>query len=169
MFDIFSLPDFQMPKDFLWGAGYAGHQVEGNNIHSQNWKKEIDQHYAERSGLACNSYELWKTDVDLAEQTGLQAFRTSVEWSRIEPEEGHFDQKVTSSSGTPCAPWYLAAELSMFMSAEAVNCDFASTFMPRYLASTYSTGPPGASCTIAKLIVRMPSSVTGISSSLFKM
>lgn len=83
-----------MPKDFLWGAGYAGHQVEGNNIHSQNWKKEIDQHYAERSGLACNSYELWKTDVDLAEQTGLQAFRTSVEWSRIEPEEGHFDQKA---------------------------------------------------------------------------
>lgn len=62
MFDIFSLPDFQMPKDFLWGAGYAGHQVEGNNIHSQNWKKEIDQHYAERSGLACNSYELWKTE-----------------------------------------------------------------------------------------------------------
>ena len=94
MFDIFSLPDFQMPEGFLWGAGYAGHQVEGNNIHSQNWKKEIDQHYEERSGLACNSYELWKTDVDLAEQAGLQAFRTSVEWSRIEPEEGHFDQKA---------------------------------------------------------------------------
>ena len=37
MFDIFSLPDFKMPDGFLWGAGYAGHQVEGNNIHSQNW------------------------------------------------------------------------------------------------------------------------------------
>ena len=37
MFDIFSLPDVKMPEGFLWGAGYAGHQVEGNNIHSQNW------------------------------------------------------------------------------------------------------------------------------------
>lgn len=94
MFDIFSLPDFKMPDGFLWGAGYAGHQVEGNNVHSQNWKKEIDWNYAEKSGLACNSYELWKTDADIAEKIGLQAFRTSVEWSRIEPEEGHFEQKA---------------------------------------------------------------------------
>lgn len=94
MFDIFSLPDFEMPKGFLWGAGYAGHQVEGNNINSQYWKKEIDENYAEKSGLACNSYELWKKDADIASATGLQAFRTSVEWSRIEPEEGCFDSKA---------------------------------------------------------------------------
>lgn len=91
MSDIFSLPDFQMPDDFLWGAGYAGHQVEGNNIHSQRWQWEQDGVFESPSGLACNSYELWETDVRLAEQTGLQAFRTSVEWSRIEPEEGCFD------------------------------------------------------------------------------
>ena len=45
MFDIFYLPDFKIPEGFQWGAGYSGHQVEGNNIHSQNWKKVIDQHY----------------------------------------------------------------------------------------------------------------------------
>ena len=83
-----------MPENFLWGSGYAGHQVEGNNKNSQNWKREIELKYKEKSGMACNSYELWKTDVDLAEQAGLQVFRTSVEWSRIEPCEGHFDQKA---------------------------------------------------------------------------
>lgn len=94
MFDIFSLPDFQMPEGFLWGAGYSGHQVEGNNIHSNRWKLEQDWNFPEKSGLACNSYELWKKDVEIAGELNLGAFRTSVEWCRIEPSEGHFDQKA---------------------------------------------------------------------------
>ncbi len=94
MFDIFSLPDFQMPEGFLWGAGYAGHQVEGNNIYSNRWKVEQDWGYPEKSGLACNSYELWEKDVEIAGELNLGAFRTSVEWCRIEPSEGHFDQKA---------------------------------------------------------------------------
>ena len=40
MFDIFSLPNIEFPKDFLLGAGYAGYQVEGDNIHSQWWAHE---------------------------------------------------------------------------------------------------------------------------------
>lgn len=92
MFDIFSLPEFTMPQGFLWGSGYSGHQVEGNNIHSQWWKMELESDMREHSGMACNSYELWEKDVELAVECGLQVFRTSVEWSRVEPEEGHFDQ-----------------------------------------------------------------------------
>ncbi len=90
MFDIFSLPEVKMPEGFLWGAGYAGHQVEGNNIHSQRWAWEEAGKYEEKSGMACNSYELWEKDVEIAQECGLQAFRTSVEWSRIEPHEGEF-------------------------------------------------------------------------------
>ncbi|MBQ8753111.1 MAG: glycoside hydrolase family 1 protein [Clostridia bacterium] len=92
MFDIFSLPAFTMPEGFLWGSGYAGHQVEGDNIHSQWWRLEQERGFKELSGRACNSYELWERDVEIAQECGLQVFRTSVEWSRIEPEEGHFDQ-----------------------------------------------------------------------------
>lgn len=92
MFDIYSLPEFQMPEGFLWGAGYAGHQVEGDNVNSMSWYREIREGYEAVSGKACNSYELWQTDIDLAVQAGLQAFRTSVEWSRIEPREGVFDE-----------------------------------------------------------------------------
>ena len=90
MFDIFSLPEIQMPDGFLWGAGYAGHQVEGNNVHSQWWHNEQKGRYEHTSGLACNSYDLWERDVEIARECGLKAFRTSVEWSRIEPEEGVF-------------------------------------------------------------------------------
>ena len=92
MFDIFSLPEVKMPEGFLWGAGYAGHQVEGNNIHSQWWADEMAGMYEHKSGMACNSYELWERDVEIAEECGLRAFRTSVEWSRIEPEEGVFNK-----------------------------------------------------------------------------
>lgn len=94
MFDIFSLPEIKMPEDFLWGAGYAGHQVEGNNVNSQWWHQEMAGMHPEKSGMACNSYELWETDVNLAVNGGLQAFRTSVEWSRIEPREGEFCEEA---------------------------------------------------------------------------
>ncbi len=94
MFDIFSLPEIKMPDGFLWGAGYAGHQVEGDNIHSNWWANEQKGYYESKSGKACNSYELWETDVNIACECGLQAFRTSVEWSRIEPSEGEFNAEA---------------------------------------------------------------------------
>ncbi|MDD4414987.1 MAG: family 1 glycosylhydrolase [Oscillospiraceae bacterium] len=93
MYDVFSLKAFEMPEGFLWGSGYAGHQVEGNNINSDHYFLE-QKYFEEKSGLACNSYEMYKTDIDLAETLGHQAFRTSVEWSRIEPEEGVFCEEA---------------------------------------------------------------------------
>ena len=92
MYDVFSLKDLQFPKDFIWGAGYSGHQVEGNNIHSQRWYDEIRENYDELSGLACNSYELYETDIAMASSIHLGAFRTTAEWSRIEPKEGEFNE-----------------------------------------------------------------------------
>ena len=94
MNDVFSLKDFQFPKDFIWGSGYAGHQVEGNNVNSNRYRMETEGNWNEKSGLACNSYELYKEDVELVSSLGHQAFRTSVEWSRIEPTEGTFDEKA---------------------------------------------------------------------------
>ena len=80
------------PRGFLWGAATAGHQVEGNNLASDLWMLEnIDPtSFAEPSGDAVNSFELWPTDLDLAKGLGLNAYRFSVEWSRIEPEQGMF-------------------------------------------------------------------------------
>ena len=94
MFDIFSLPDIKLPENFLFGAGYAGHQVEGDNINSQIWAWEQEGRYEQVSGKACNSYELWETDINICVQNKLGAFRTSVEWSRIEPNEGQFSKEA---------------------------------------------------------------------------
>jgi beta-glucosidase len=78
------------PKGFLWGAATAGHQVEGNNVASDIWLLENVKPtiFAEPSGDACNSFELWATDLDLARSLGLNTYRFSLEWARIEPEPG---------------------------------------------------------------------------------
>lgn len=81
------------PTDFLWGVATAGHQNEGDNTNSDTWFLEnvSPTVFRERSGKACNSYELWQTDLDLAASLNLNAYRFSVEWARIEPVEGEFD------------------------------------------------------------------------------
>ena len=87
------MTDRAFPDGFLWGVATAGHQNEGNNSNSDTWFLEnvSPTIFKERSGLACNTWELWETDLDLAKGLGLNAFRFSVEWARIEPTEGQFD------------------------------------------------------------------------------
>ena len=80
------------PKGFLWGSATAGHQVEGNNVASDVWLVENVKPtmFAERSGDADNSFELWPADLDLVRSLGLNTYRFSIEWARIEPEPGLF-------------------------------------------------------------------------------
>ena len=49
-------------------------------------------HYAEPSGDACDHYHRYRDDIGLAAGLGLGAYRFSLEWSRIEPEEGEFSR-----------------------------------------------------------------------------
>ncbi|WP_184248902.1 family 1 glycosylhydrolase [Novosphingobium chloroacetimidivorans] len=85
-------PSSPFPKGFLWGAATAGHQIEGNNVASDMWFVENlkPTFYPERSGDACNSFDLWPTDLDLVKHIGLNSYRFSLEWARIEPEQGQF-------------------------------------------------------------------------------
>lgn len=82
------------PAEFLWGASVAGHQVEGDNVTSDTWFLENveDTVFVEPSGKAANSWQLWETDLDLVATLGLNAYRFSVEWARVEPAEGEFDE-----------------------------------------------------------------------------
>ena len=83
-----------MNKDFLIGAATAAHQVEGNNIHSDYWVMEHVKHsdFTEPSGIACDHYNRYEEDIRLLAEAGCNAYRFSIEWARIEPEEGKFDQ-----------------------------------------------------------------------------
>ena len=83
----------EFPKDFFWGAATAAHQVEGNNVNNDWWEWEKRVGLKETSGLACRHYELYQQDFDLARDLGHNAHRLSIEWSRIEPEEGKFSKK----------------------------------------------------------------------------
>ncbi len=84
-----------MSKDFLIGAATAAHQVEGNNIHSDFWVMENLKHsdFAEPSGMAVDHYNRYEEDIKLLADAGCSAYRFSIEWARIEPEEGRFDEK----------------------------------------------------------------------------
>ena len=84
------------PEGFLWGAATAGHQVEGSNVNSDYWVLENVKPtlFAEPSGDANGSLELWPHDLDLARAIGLNSYRFSLEWSRIEPEPGKFSQAM---------------------------------------------------------------------------
>ncbi len=81
------------PKNFFIGAATAAHQVEGNNIHSDYWAQEQMPHsgFAEPSLDACDHYNRYAEDIRLLAQAGLNAYRFSIEWARIEPEEGKYD------------------------------------------------------------------------------
>lgn len=82
-------------KDFFVGAATAAHQVEGNNIHSDYWAQEHMVHtdFLEPSGDAVDHYNRYAGDIRMMADAGLNAYRFSVEWARIEPEEGKFDER----------------------------------------------------------------------------
>ena len=82
-------------KDFMLGAATAAHQVEGNNVGSDSWIMENLEHsvFVEKSGLAVDHYNRYEEDIDLLKNAGLNAYRFSIEWARIEPVEGQWDEK----------------------------------------------------------------------------
>jgi len=83
------------PAGFLWGAATSAHQVEGNCRNNQWWAWEQEGGHIRDgsvSGLACDHYGRFDEDFRLAASLGHTAQRISVEWSRIEPEEGRFDE-----------------------------------------------------------------------------
>lgn len=84
----------QFPNTFFWGAATAAHQIEGNNVSSDWWEREHMQNggLSEASGDACDSYNRYDEDIRLLASSGLQYYRFSLEWARIEPEEGCFSK-----------------------------------------------------------------------------
>ncbi|MBI2196814.1 glycoside hydrolase family 1 protein [Candidatus Daviesbacteria bacterium] len=84
----------KFPDGFLWGAATSAHQVEGNNVNNDWWAWEQTQQPPHlRSGAACNQYNLFEQDFDLIKSLNHNAHRLSIEWSRIEPREGEFDER----------------------------------------------------------------------------
>lgn len=106
------------PKKFFWGASTASHQVEGGTVNQWSvWElanaKELAKTARERlgelpiweeiksqaeepknyvSGEGVGHYNRYKEDFDIAKNLNLNALRFGVEWARLEPEEGKWDE-----------------------------------------------------------------------------
>lgn len=91
------------PQGFYWGTATSAHQVEGGLINDwSEWEKSADRlAYLKgknldplefQSGLAANSWEHLEDDITCMKEVNSNAYRFSLDWSRIEPEEGKFDQ-----------------------------------------------------------------------------
>ncbi len=107
----------KFPDGFLWGAATSAHQIEGNNRNDwSEWEKKNAERLAREaktkyakwqqeefpemfnsanyiSAQAADHYNRYEEDFDIAKSLGHNSHRFSMEWSRIEPEEGKFDEK----------------------------------------------------------------------------
>jgi beta-glucosidase len=84
----------RFPDSFVWGAATAAHQIEGGSWNNDWWAWEhaAGTPCVEPSGDACDSFHRWPDDVALVAEMGLGTYRFSLEWSRIEPEEGEWSE-----------------------------------------------------------------------------
>lgn len=89
------MPELVFPDGFLWGAATSPHQAEGDNSNSDwwDWERRPDTPCKEPSGKAIEHYHRYARDVAMLAEVGLNTYRYGVEWARIEPEEGRFDDR----------------------------------------------------------------------------
>jgi len=80
----------------MWGAATSSHQVEGNNVNNDWWQWEQNGKAKERSGRACDHWNRYHEDFVMAKSLNHNAHRFSLEWSRIELEEGRFSEEALS-------------------------------------------------------------------------
>ncbi|OGN05769.1 MAG: hypothetical protein A2750_04265 [Candidatus Yanofskybacteria bacterium RIFCSPHIGHO2_01_FULL_45_42] len=92
----------KFPDGFKWGSATSAYQVEGNNRNDWSEWESLSERIAQLkkegkdpsdfiSGRACDSYNRYEEDFDIAKKLNQNIHRFSVEWSRIEPEEGRFN------------------------------------------------------------------------------
>lgn len=87
---------FKLKNGLLLGSATAATQIEGGDKNN-NWYRfaEEGKVYDGTSPYrADNHYNLWREDIDLMAEMGLEIYRFGIEWSRIEPKRGEFDETV---------------------------------------------------------------------------
>ncbi len=172
----------EFPKSFLWGVASAAHQVEGNNINSDLWVLEHlkPSMYPEPSGDACDHYHRYRDDIKLVADLGFNTYRFSIEWARIEPEEGafsnaeldHYRRMLTTCHELGLKPmvtyWHLTAP-RWFASRGGWETDAAGDLFVRYceratkhlgdligIASTFNE--PNIAVLVRRFLANMPQS-----------
>jgi len=136
------------PDGFTWGVATAAHQIEGGNVNNDWWAWEHNPASGtlEPSGDACDSFHRWREDIGLVANMGLGAYRFSLEWSRIEPEEGEFSTAALEHYRRICA-----ACLGQGITPVVTFHHFTS---PRWLAQRGGWESPDAADCFARYVER---------------
>ncbi|MBI2670158.1 MAG: glycoside hydrolase family 1 protein [Candidatus Yanofskybacteria bacterium] len=81
----------RFPDKFFWGSATSSYQVEGG-IEYNDWAQAAREGKMPAAGKAADHYNRYEEDFDIAKSLNQNAHRFSIEWARIEPEEGRFDE-----------------------------------------------------------------------------
>ena len=108
--DSIKTSDIHFPSNFAWGTATAAHQVEGNNTNNNwhVWERSVDDngvsriHNNDSSGLAADHWSRYPEDISLMRELGVNHYRFSIEWSRIEPQKGFYDLEALSHYRKMC-------------------------------------------------------------------
>ena len=93
----------RFPDGFLWATGEDAYQHEGGNLNNDwaRWEAREPSpiESGERCGIAVDFYNRYESDFDLAARDGQNAHRIGIEWSRVEPEKGRYDEEAFERYG----------------------------------------------------------------------
>jgi beta-glucosidase len=136
------------PDGFLWGTATAAHQVEGGNWNNDwwAWEHQPGSGCVEPSGDACDHWHRWPEDIRMLAGLGFGAYRFSLEWSRIEPEEGEFSRAALDHYRRMCAACWEAG-------LEPV-VTFHHFTSPRWVAARGGWADPGTAERFARFCER---------------
>ena len=150
------MSDRRFPPDFLWGAATAAHQVEGGNFNSDCWALELAEPslFAEPSGEAADHYHRFAEDLDIVASLGLNAYRFSIEWARIEPERGEICE-VALDHYRRCVEQCRARAIAPVVT-------FHHFTQPRWLARLGGLGAPEFPALFAEHCGRIALAIEGI-------
>jgi len=90
-----AIKTLHFPKGFLWGTATAAHQIEGGNKNNDWWLFEKQPgriKTGDSSEIACDHWNRYKEDFALITRLKNNAYRMSIEWSRVFPEPGRVDR-----------------------------------------------------------------------------
>ena len=98
------------PTELQFGAATASHQVEGGDVHSDWWRFEREpgrvQCFGEFPNIVqdrkSDHWDQFPGDIQRLRELGLSTYRFSVDWSRVEPEEGRFDREALARYADMC-------------------------------------------------------------------
>lgn len=89
--------DVHFPKDFIWGTATAAHQIEGNNENTNwgEWEKQIGKIKDGSNAIeAVDGWNRAKDDIKLMKELGVNSYRFSLAWNKIEPEKGKINEEA---------------------------------------------------------------------------